>query len=120
MVILVVLFCEKCTEKCQSVRKRDGRSRTGLLGVLTLIILGIVGIVLRLWIATAWSLRITVSLLAVAGSSSAGIATVSWLRGSIACILGVYRSQSGLPDLGSAPGGDVRTAARDVADSTSP
>ena len=120
-MFLVVLFCEKCAENCQIVRKRAWRSGTGLLGVLALIVLSIVGIVLRLRIATAWSLSITtVSWLAIAGSPSTRITIVTRLRGAIACILGTQGSQGGLPDLGTAPRRNVRAAGGDVADSTSP
>jgi hypothetical protein len=87
-VFLVILFCENVLRSVRVLENGHGRSGTGLLGVLSLIVLSIVGIVLRLRIATAWSLSIaTVSLLAIAGSPSAWIAVVAWLRRAIACIL---------------------------------
>ena len=120
-MFLVILFCEKCAENVRVSEKGLWRSGTGLLCVLALIVLGIVGIVLRLWIATAWSLIVaTVSGLAIAGGPSTRITAVAWLRGSIACILGTQGSQGGLPDLGTAPRRNVRTVGCDIADSTSP
>ena len=50
--IFVILFCEKSAEKCQMLENGHGHSGTGLLSVLALIVLGIVGIVLRLRITT--------------------------------------------------------------------
>ena len=98
-VTLVILFCEKCAEKCQRLENGYG-SGTGLLGILTLVVLSVVGIVVGLRIATTRSLGLgiaaAVSWLATGASSlranaqtlRLGSMTVASMRGSAGCGVG--------------------------------